>query len=418
MDRQSIPLTLSVKDESLKQALSTAVAENPRFRLLGRDDHAEGALLVFQPGEDIQSDIARLARAVARGVVRDAFLVTECDDPRVLVEAMRAGAREILLLPLRIEEFEEALRRYASSQILVSRPETAGDAASAGQRIAVLGVKHGLGTTTLAVNLAAGLRASHGVTLVDMARPRPEVPYFLDVEYAYSWAEVARAPERCDSAFFEGLLAEHVSGINLLPGPTDAAEQAMLNPDVADVIARHACAGQGHVVIDLSADLDEAALAVLRRMDKVFLTMELSLPCLAAARETLKTLRSVDAALAERVNLVAVRCRGQMEIGAAEVREVLGLPLALTLPEDPGCLSALNKGIPLLTADPKSPYARAVSRLCHDLSPSGKGKRSGALELLGRASGLLKGRFSRRNGEKAAARGEERGAVQSGMGAV
>lgn len=412
MDRQNIPVTLSVREESLRLALSGAVAADPRFRLLGRDDHAEGALLVFQPGEDYKADIARLAKAVSRGVVRDAFLVTECDDPRMLVEAMRAGVRELLLLPLRMEEFEDALRRYAAAQTFVSRPEPSGEGTAAGRRIAVMGVKHGLGATTLAVNLAAGLRATHGVTLVDMARPRPEIPYFLDVEYAYSWAEVARSPERCDSAFFEGLLAEHASGLHLLPGPTDAGEQAMLNADVAEVIARHACAGQGHAVIDLSVDLDEAALAVLRRVDKAFLIMELSLPCLAAARETLKTLRNADSAVAEKVDVVAVRCRGEMQIGPAEVREVLGVPLAVTLPEDPACLPALNKGVPLLTCDPKSPYARAVSRLCRDLSPERKGKRTGALELLGRASGLLTGRFSRRNGAKPGGR------VESGVGAV
>ena len=98
--------------------------------------------------------------------------------------------------------------------------------------------KHGLGTTTLASNLAVAMaRQNQPTALLDLARPNPEAPYFLDIEYVWSWAEAARDLSRCDAPFFEGLLAPHASGLRVLPGPQGREEQELLTPQAASQLA-------------------------------------------------------------------------------------------------------------------------------------------------------------------------------------
>lgn len=392
MLREPIPVTLAVRSPDLRENLAETVAADLRYELAPQDAPAEGSLLVFEPGEDVGADIARLGRAVSRGIVRDAFLVTASKDPTVLVEAVRAGVREILLLPLRQGEFEEALCRYASGV----RPGRGGDRGVSGQRgrvVAVMGAKHGLGTTTLASNLAVVLSQGRPAALLDMARPNPEAPYFLDIEYVWSWAEAARDLSRCDGAFFQGLLAPHCSGLRVLPGPQGREEQAMLTPQAAGLFVEHAAAGSEVVVVDLAADLDESALAVLRQADDILLVIGLTLPCLGAARAALEALRAEDAALAERIRLVASRWVKGAEVGPADVQDLLGLPVTRLIPDDAAaCLSALNRGRPLVDSAPNSQVARAIQRLAVEIAPRAQvarqrfDLRSFAQRLLGRGA--------------------------------
>ncbi|EPR44146.1 AAA domain containing protein [Desulfovibrio sp. X2] len=367
----AIPLTLAVRTPGLRERLAEILAANANYALLEQDAPAEGSLLVFEPGDEPGEDLARLGRALARGVVRDIFMVTLEKDPAFLVEAVRAGVREILLLPLREGEFEQALQRYTAGQRQMAG--TVGDGRLSdgrGRVVAVMGVKHGMGATTLAVNLAVAMSGHGGTALLDMVRPGPEIPFFLDVEYAWSWAEAARDPARCDTAFFQGLLAEHSSGVRLLPGPNEASEQDLLTAETAEMLLDRACEVADSVVVDLPPVLDDAALAVLRKADEIVLVMNLTLPCLAAARSMLEGIRAEDEALGERVRLVGNRWLKDQEIGPADVQGLLQKPVTRLVPDDAAaCMQAVNRGKPLVDVAPKSGVAKAMRHLAAELGP-------------------------------------------------
>lgn len=384
MLREPIPVTLAVRTPGLREQLAETLAVDLRYVLAPQDAPAEGSLLIFEPGEDVGADIARLGRAVSRGIIRDAFLVTSSKEPGVLVEAVRAGVREILLLPLRHGEFEEALSRYASG----SRPGGRGGLergapGGRGRVVAVVGAKHGLGGTTLAVNLASALARRASAALLDLARPNPEAPYFLDIEYAWSWAEAARDLSRCDAPFFQGLLAAHGENLRVLPGPRSLEEQALLTPEAASLLLDLASTETGHVVADLGADLDESALAVLGQADDILLVVGLTLPGLGAARAALAAIRAGAPAVADRVRLVASRFVKGQEVGPNEARELLGLPVAHLVPEDAApCLASLNRGRPLVESAPSCAAAKAIARLADEIAPMAA-KSGQRLELRG-----------------------------------
>jgi len=74
--------------------------------------------------------------------------------PGLLIQAMRSGMQEFLSHPIEASWLREILQRYIQQRGPDTEPEVAEKA------IAVLGGKGGVGTTTVAVNLAVQLAAS------------------------------------------------------------------------------------------------------------------------------------------------------------------------------------------------------------------------------------------------------------------
>ena len=78
------------------------------------------------------------------------MIVARTLEPTEMLEAMRMGVNEWVAEPLKLDELDAAIHRVARA---VAKPMM-------GRTIAVLGAKGGVGSTTVAVNLATALRAA------------------------------------------------------------------------------------------------------------------------------------------------------------------------------------------------------------------------------------------------------------------
>ncbi|MGH9567366.1 MAG: hypothetical protein ACRD4I_15400, partial [Candidatus Angelobacter sp.] len=84
--------------------------------------------------------------------------------PQVIVNSMRAGAREFLERPVTTSNLLEAFVRLSAKKRKVTREDRRGKV------FTVVNAKGGSGATTIAVNVALALQAAHGHTaLVDLA---------------------------------------------------------------------------------------------------------------------------------------------------------------------------------------------------------------------------------------------------------
>ena len=116
-------------------------------------------------------------------------------DGRLILESMRAGAKEFLTEPLKEEDLAAALQRVKRQQVGNA------DQGSAGcQVIAVGGATGGVGTSSIAVNLACSLAAieSHSVVLIDLDLALGDADVFLDTIPEYTLADVAQNISRLD----------------------------------------------------------------------------------------------------------------------------------------------------------------------------------------------------------------------------
>jgi pilus assembly protein CpaE len=89
----------------------------------------------------------------------------------------------------------------------------------------VTGSKGGVGTSTVALNLAVQLAAEtkKRVLLIDLARPFGQISLMLDFEPRFTILDALERSARLDETVLASLATRHKSGIDILAGPRQAA---------------------------------------------------------------------------------------------------------------------------------------------------------------------------------------------------
>ncbi len=410
MNSRKITVTVDAVLEQRREAMVLALAALEGVEVLpraaaGRSELAGLALLsILALGADPAADMALAARLSGQGVAGQGVagqsacppvvLAGPAPAPEVLLAAMRAGITEYLPEPVAEADLRAALERLQDRRrppaALTQHVTQAGTPAQAGRIVLVLGAKGGIGTTTVAVNLADALtrQGSGRTALLDLAQPQGETPIFLDLEHTYTWADVAANIERLDATYLESVMARHHSGLAVLPAPDFCAE-ASLEPVVLRQILELLRRSYAQVVVDLGTGAGtghgEAILEALDMADDVLLVLDLSLPCLARAKRFLEAVRATQPQLLPRLRLVANRKTSESDIGTAEAEGILQQPIAWAVVNDyQTALSAINQGKTLAEADPRSAMAKGLAAmarsLCRDVpAQAGAAKASGSL---------------------------------------
>lgn len=363
-------IAILAADEGRRRGLEAALAGTD-LDLLPQawSARAEAVLLALDaaPGS-AEASVALARQLMDQGRARAVILCGPVPEPQVLLAAMRAGIGEYLPEPLNPADLFAALERLRGR-----RAEPAGQPQPQGGRvILVLGAKGGVGATTVAVNLAHGLCAhtptGASTALLDLAAPQGETPIFLDLEHAYTWADVAANLSRLDATYLESVMTRHASGLAVLPAP-DFGGDAGLDPAALRQLLGLMRQVYAQVVVDAGTGQDEAALDALELADDILLVLDLSLPCLARAKRFLEAVRAAQPHLAAKIRLVANRKTSQSDIGTAEAEGILRQKLSWSILNDyPAALAAINQGKPLAESDPKGALARAYAAMARDLA--------------------------------------------------
>ncbi len=258
-------------------------------------------------------------------------------DPALMLEAMRAGVNEFVTEPVTPHELKAALDRVVSKRPM---PDP-------GQVFAFVGGKGGIGTTTLAVNVAAVLagRKPASALLIDLHVAYGDAAVFLGVEPRFSVADALENVDRIDAAFLGGVVGHTKMGIDVLA----SSDRAMLGHTDARAVRK---------LIDAAARCYRHVVLDVPRSDGTILdSLDLANPIFVVANQELSTVRSASrmaGALrqrygAARVAAVVSRFDHLAEIGEKDIERALGSPIADVFPSNYRiALEALNRGRPLV----------------------------------------------------------------------
>ena len=183
---------------------------NPDIGLVALDGDTDRALEL----------VARLSESSPNCAV---LVTSSSHDGHLILRAMRAGAKEFLTQPLRIDDLLAALGRISE------RRNGPGEGRPRGsQVVAVAGSLGGVGNTSLAVNLACVLAQNpkNSVTLVDLDLCLGDADVFLDAIPDYTLVDVAQNVTRLDFSLLKRSLTKHSSGVYLLPRPVQLEDCA------------------------------------------------------------------------------------------------------------------------------------------------------------------------------------------------
>ncbi|MCL5263232.1 MAG: AAA family ATPase [Acidobacteria bacterium] len=203
------------------------------------------------------------------------MVFSESTDSDLLVQCMRAGAREFLRLPV-----EQAALEPAMMRAFARRPADRPAKASQGKMFVFASVKGGSGATTVACNFAVVLAQmaaakSQRCLFVDFSLPLGDASILLGVSSMYSTLNALQNAERLDSNFLSSLLSKHSSGLDVLAAPDryigiDSSEDARTR---LIAVARQA---YDYVVLDMGSTLDPLSRTLFREATISYLVTQVS----------------------------------------------------------------------------------------------------------------------------------------------
>jgi pilus assembly protein CpaE len=285
------------------------------------------------------------------------LIVADRLEPALLLEAMRVGVTEVVAAPLVAHDIEAAINRLA-----VQRSVTT----DTGMALAFVGAKGGVGTTTVAVNVAATLaRLVPGSTLLmDLHVANGDAAVFLGAEPRFSIVDALENTHRLDEAFFRNLIVKTKAGVDLLA----ASERMMTSPldvrrirTLLDMAERH----YRYVILDIPR-WDAAVLDSLEGVRQVVIVTNQELAAVRSASRMAATLRQRHGK--DKLTVVISRPDRHAAIAHEDVERAVGVKVKHTFPGDyRRALEALNKGRPLALEN-NHELSGALERLARSLA--------------------------------------------------
>lgn len=286
-------------------------------------------------------------------------------DGRLILQSMRAGAKEFLTEPVKAEDLAAALQR-------VKQQSGTRNATQLGCRVvAVAGATGGVGASSIAVNLACALAAEegHSVVLVDLDVALGDADVFLDTIPEYTLADVAQNVARLDLTLLKKSLTKHSSGIHLLPRPVQLEDAKLITPESLQRVIGLLKTSFTHIVIDTSKSFGALDMQAFQMADEVLMVTQLDLPCL---RNVVRLMMSFDTddALRSKVKIVVNRAGQDIgQISLKKAQETIGRDIFWQVPNDYRVMVEVrNNGVPLLQHAPKAGITHSICQLAQAIS--------------------------------------------------
>jgi len=311
------------------------------------------------------------------------LVVSSSSDGNLILQAMRAGAKEYLTQPVRVEDLAGALGRIGERRLGKGEKR-----ARVSQVIAVAGAIGGVGTTSLAVNVGCVLakEARNSVALVDLDLCLGDADVFLDAIPDYTLVDVAQNVTRLDFTLLKRSLTKHASGLYLLPRPVQLEDTRLVTPEDLQRVIGLMKATFTHLVVDLSKSYSPVDMVALEMATQILLVTQLDLPCLRNVVRLMMSFNEMKG-LADKVKIVVNRVgldNGQITLKKAQ--DTIGREIFWQLPNDyRTMIEVRNNGVPLIEHCPKAAITQSMVALTEALSSEGKPR---AAEGASKASGL------------------------------
>jgi len=317
------------------------------------------------------ADIAFSVKKILLACPSSCIIVTGAGTPpATMSRAVASGARAFLIKPYTpadvfatIGEALEMARAVASHTQVQAVQQPAERAR--GTVVAVYSPKGGVGSTTVATNLAVALaaRPKTSVALLDLDLQFGDIGAALDLRGANSVAEVV-GHEDLTSDLIDETFVKHASGVRVLLAPDDLALVEGIDPDQVVRLLGQLRRHFDYVVADLWSSFEALTLGVLRTADRVLLVTTPELPSLRNVQRVLHATRA-DIHLDERALVVANRYPGKTGLSHADMSKALGMKISATIPsEGVSVTDAINRGLSLLDSRARVRIARHY----HDLA--------------------------------------------------
>ena len=277
-------------------------------------------------------------------------------------ELIRSGISEYVVAPVSMADIVAVV-----ASIFVD-PESE----PIGRSVAFVGAKGGVGSSTIAHNVAWAMSSlfKSEVVVADLDLAFGTANINFDQDPAQGIAEAVFSPERIDEVYLDRLLAQCAEHLSLLAAPSTLERVYDFEPEAFSHIIDTAQRSAPMLVLDVPHIWSGWSKNTLIKADEIVIT---ATPELANLRNTknmvdmLKRLRPNDPPPRLILNQAGVPKRP--EISAADFAEPLGISPIAVIPFEPLLFgNAANNGRMLGEMDAKNPVVAIVNEIAHVLT--------------------------------------------------
>ena len=296
-------------------------------------------------------------------------------------QAMAAGARDFQPKPFTADELVSCIHRvYKIGQPAYRQMEAAGQSQSQGVAqpqdesmqtegapvIAVYSPKGGIGTSTIAANLAVALQQQHGeVVLMDADLQFGDILVLLNTKATRTVSDLIQNGE-LDAELVPEITLAHNSGLKLLLAPPQPELGDAITPQMMSEIIKSLKKHFKIVVIDTSSQLNDKTLAVLDNADYILVVTTPELPAIKSTKLFLELADQLEFS-PNRLGVVMNRATLPGGISPDKIEKALKLPQSYRIPYDLKIHLTINKGMAITQQEASAPSAQAIIYLAQDL---------------------------------------------------
>ncbi|MEW5959011.1 MAG: response regulator [Chloroflexota bacterium] len=296
-------------------------------------------------------------------------------------QAMAAGARDFQPKPFTADELISCVRRvykiglpaYRQFEVVAQLETQAAQTATLVEQtegdvpvIVVYSPKGGIGTSTLAVNLAIALQRAQGdVVLMDADLQFGDILVHLNTRPTRTMMDLIHDGQ-LDLELLPEVLLPHNSGLKLLLAPPQPELADAITPPMIGELIKALQRNFKAVVIDTHSKLDDRTIAVLDEADFILTLTAPELPAIKSAKQFLELAQVLEFD-PKRLGIVINRANQPGGIPPAKIQQILKLEHAYEVAYDPRMSLAINKGVALTLQDPTAPSAQAIIQLANEV---------------------------------------------------
>jgi pilus assembly protein CpaE len=364
-------------------------------------------LLVRLPGSRNPRPLFDLCRDISRAMPFCPIVAYAADvSVQVLQQAMEAGVRRLLTEPISRADLLDALRDVQRMvQVAAVAPEGAAPPPAvvpwsddqtptslARKLVVCFSPKGGVGTTTIAVNLAVCLQqAGRRVALVDTSFSGGDVGVFLNLTSKQSMLDLILEEVRIDAEAVAASMVAHESGIEVLLAPWAPEQGENISADNLRQILTVLREQYDYVVVDTPSNYSDRVLLTLELADTIIVATE---PALASVKRIVEFLRigNLLNLASDKMSLVMTRANSATPADIKGIENHIKQPLRYRIVSaGQQVVAAQNVGEPLVMRDAKSEIATNIRALADGIL-----QQDGAIAPAGVAAPVDGGRARRR----------------------
>jgi pilus assembly protein CpaE len=377
-----LPIT---SNDSLSALLKTALGQDPGYLFIDR--HLKATELM-EGIENIQPHCILLdfIGAPAKPLELIDSLAWQFPETAIVValpkdqigdanRVILAGARAFLSQPLDQQELLDTLGRMREVH---QRSERSKAAAATGEvpmasrgTFVVFSPKGGVGCSFVAVNLALALKAelNQEVLLMDAKLLFGDLDLMLNLKTQNSIADLVPHIGSLDEGLIRDVVAEHVSGLKVLPAPPNPVGAQGIHPEELHRILSSVQNVYPNIVIDSGNFLNDNTVTLMDASHRVLLVINPDIASLRDASRFLDLCRATLSFPKDRILLVVNQSDQREGLSLADIERPLQMKVFATLPWDPRvALQSINRGVPLIMLSQNNQMRKAFQAMAKSIA--------------------------------------------------